>query len=101
MTATSARDLLFLAVQDLHDGELAWQERAEELRAHVSDPGLAQFSEKQTEHAAHQSARLEEAARTLDVAAQDARNIWLRAVLDDARRDTEMIARGALLDTAL
>lgn len=101
MKAGTARDLLVLAIQDLHDGERAWQERIAELRSHIADEDLASFAGRQAELSAGQAARLEKIADDLKVAAQAAENIWLRAILDDARRDTEMIERGPLLDTAL
>jgi ferritin-like metal-binding protein YciE len=101
MTATAARDLLILAMQDLHDGEIAWQERIASLKARLSDAALIAFADEQGERSAGQADRLQQVADKLGVPPRAEKNIWLRAILDDARRDTEMIAGGPLLDTAL
>jgi ferritin-like metal-binding protein YciE len=96
-----APGLLLTAVQDLHDGECALIERLPAIVRKVSDPAFAGFLADDITRSRAQAGRLEEIAGRLGGAAQAAPNIWLRAIIDDAQRDCEMIEHGVLLDIAL
>lgn len=93
--------LLTVAVQDLFDGESAWTERLSAFEPSIAHAGLGQFASEQIAAARSQADRLTRIAAELDSPPRSAPNIWLRAVLDDAERDTRTIAAGALLDIAL
>jgi ferritin-like metal-binding protein YciE len=96
----TVQELLIVALQDLNDGEHAVVERMASIARKVS-PGLARYMTQERKRAASQSARLEKALEELDSAATGAPNIWLRAVLDDAARDSRTIEPGPLRDIAL
>jgi len=97
-TATP-KQLLIVALQDLRDAERAWLERLPELRPKAPDT-LAGYIAGELERSAAQASRLE--ALLADFDADDgAPNIWLRAILDDAQRDSETIAMGQLRAIAL
>ena len=98
---SSAKGLLLTAVQDLYDGEKAVVERLSALREHVADAALGDFLEADRSRSREQVQRLETIACGLANEPEGAPNIWLRAILDDAERDTGTIARGLLLDIAL
>lgn len=99
--ASTPTELLIVAVQDLYDGEAAWGDRLPEIARHVSDAALAEFAEGQLERARTQAGRLEQMARMLDAEPRGSDNLWLRANLADAKRDTETVEEGVLLDIAL
>jgi ferritin-like metal-binding protein YciE len=94
------RALLIVALQDLHDAELTWIERSAELQRNASYRTGTYLAEE-ARAAQAQARRLESAIAALDGDVQGPRNIWLRAILDDAARDAETIAAGPLRDTAL
>jgi ferritin-like metal-binding protein YciE len=96
----SPEQLLIVAIQDLHDAERAWIERLPHL-ADKAGPELASYISEERVRAARQAVRLETLAQQLGVPADDAPNIWLRAILDDADRDAETIEEGPLRDVAL
>ena len=96
----TVQELLIVALQDLNDGEHAVVERIASIARKVS-PGLARYIIKERERAARQSTRLEKVLEELDAAVTGAPNIWLRAVLDDAARDSRTIVHGPLRDIAL
>lgn len=93
--------LLIVAIQDLFDAEQAWDEHLASLEEHVGDAGLRRFVSEQRARSKAQGERLAGIARAFDTPPRDAANIWLRAILDDAGRDTRTISGGALLDIAL
>lgn len=99
--ASSAKALLLTAVQDLHDAEKAMVERLPALRDHVSDAVLRDCLDADHARSRAQAGRLAAIAGRLDGEPCGAPNIWLRAILDDAGRDTKTIAAGPLLDIAL
>jgi ferritin-like metal-binding protein YciE len=80
---TTETDLLINALQDLHDAPLR----------SLLDEDAARSAEQQR-RVAHLLERRE-------AEAEGAPNIWLRAILDDADRDSETVERGVLLDIAL
>ena len=96
----TARDLLVVALQDLHDAERAVVERHRSFCTGVST-GLESYLREEGQRAAEQGARLEKLLAGLDAPATDAPNIWLRAALDDAARDYQTIVPGTLRDIAL
>lgn len=100
LAATPAA-LLALAIQDLYDGERAWVERTGALIDSVEDHRLAATLRAEITASNGRIHRLRAIATEIRIDAAGAENIWLRAILDDAQRDTTMIAEGALLDIAL
>jgi ferritin-like metal-binding protein YciE len=92
--------LLIVALQDLHDAELAWIERSADLQRNASYRTGTYLAEE-ARAAQAQAERLKSAIAALDGDVQGPRNIWLRAILDDAARDADTIAPGPLRDTAL
>lgn len=93
-------ELLVVALQDLNDAELAWAERG---AAFVGKAGaeLARFLEADLARSAEQSEGLTALLGSMDAPVAGDPNIWLRAILDDAERDSRSITPGPLLDTAL
>jgi ferritin-like metal-binding protein YciE len=101
MTETkSAARLLLVALQDLYDAEQAWIERLPAL-ARTTTGRLAGYITDERARAALQAGRLETLAERLGESPSGAPNIWLRAILDDADRDAQTIAAGALRNIAL
>lgn len=94
------RALLIVALQDLHDAETAWTEHAPDLQRNASYR-IAAYLAEEARTAQVQAERLKSAIATLDGNVDGPRNIWLRAILDDAARDADTIASGPLRDTAL
>jgi ferritin-like metal-binding protein YciE len=101
MTINTARGLLIAAIQDLFDGELAWADALSRLADDARDRELTAFVQAEAGRAEDQGARLRQIAQALDTPPRGAPNIWLRAIAEDASRDTQMIARGAMLDIAM
>mgnify|MGYP002780077014 CR=1 FL=1 len=95
------RALLVMAVQDLHDGEVAMAERLGKVHRCLADKALRDLVEQDETRAGEQRKELAEIAEALDAAPEGADNIWLRAILDDADNDCSTIARGPLRDIAL
>ncbi len=93
-------ELLVVALQDLHDAELAWTDRG---AAFVGKAGaeFARFLEADLARSAEQSEGLTALLGSMDAPVAGDPNIWLRAILDDAERDSRSITPGPLLDTAL
>lgn len=101
MSKTStARQLLIVALQDLHDAERAWGERGPGI-AGAAGPKVKTFLERDLATAAKQQARLKAMLEGLGAPLEGDPNIWLRAILDDAERDIESNAFGPVRDTAL
>ena len=102
MTAVrDGRELLILAIRDLADAEAAQVERLTLVRDHARDPRLVQFIDRDKCRSEDQRQTLISIARELSAEAQGVRNIWMRAILDDADNDAKTIATGPLLDIAL
>ncbi|MXO76065.1 DUF892 family protein [Altererythrobacter aerius] len=97
----TTRDLLVMALQDLHDGERAMVERLGTVQGNLADDALRTIVAEDEDRSARQRDALTQALGTLDADAGDTENIWLRAILDDADNDAETIARGPLRDIAI
>jgi ferritin-like metal-binding protein YciE len=93
--------LLINALQDLHDGERAMVDRLPAIADHVSDDGLRALLDEDAINSAEQQRRIANLISRHDAEIDGAPNIWLRAILDDADRDTENVEKGNLLDIAL
>lgn len=93
--------LLIMALQDLHDGECAMDERLWTVRDHCTDERMRMIVERDAARSAQQRDRLARIIRSLDEEAGNTENIWLRAILDDADNDADTIERGPLRDIAL
>ncbi|HEU4819808.1 MAG TPA: DUF892 family protein [Qipengyuania sp.] len=101
MSKTStARQLLIVALQDLHDAERAWEERGTGI-AGAAGESVKDFLLGDLATAADQRARLETMIQGLGAPIEGDPNIWLRAILDDATRDIASNAFGPVRDTAL
>lgn len=98
---TGTKALLLMALRDLLDGEEAMAERLPGIRANASDPALADCIGSDISASARQRDLLADVMEALGEKAEGERNIWLRAILDDADNDAETIASGVLLDIAL
>lgn len=97
----TANALLIMALQDLLDGEAALLERLEGVSAACSDTVLKRIIAEDCRRSTAQHDRLMQILRELDEAPDGSRNVWLRAILDDADNDCDSIARGPLRDIAL
>ncbi|HWU72997.1 MAG TPA: DUF892 family protein [Sphingomonas sp.] len=93
--------LLVLALQDLHDGECAWIDRVGGIAERIEDDRFAAAMRSEIGQGRERAGRLQTIATALRVDIAGAENIWLRAILEDAHRDTTMIEQGPLLDIAL
>lgn len=93
-------ELLIVALQDLHDAEVAWTERGPAL-VRKTGAELARFLEADIARSAEQGADLTALLGSMNAPVAGDPNIWLRAILDDAARDSKSITPGPLLDTAL
>lgn len=99
-TAT-ATELLIVAVQDLSDGAQAWTEHAVALRKATGDRLLSSNITAFVRSAEAAIKTLKAITDDLGAPSRDARNLWLRAELDDAARDAATIVSGPLRDIAL
>jgi len=102
MTETSDMEgLLLVAVQDLYDGENALGAHLPHLAAVAENDTLASVLTQDVERSRGQAERLASIALQLGGPAQGSENLWMKGILTDARRDSETIRAGALLDIAL
>jgi ferritin-like metal-binding protein YciE len=99
--ADTSRALLVLALQDLHDGERAWVDQLPGIAERIVDDRFAAAVQSEIGQGRERAGRLQAIATALRVDIAGAENIWLRAILEDAHRDTTMIEQGPLLDIAL
>jgi len=99
--ATTPLALFILALQDLHNGECAWADRVGGIAGRIEDERFAAAMQSGVEQARERAGRLQAIATALRTDVAGAENIWLRAILEDAHRDTTMIEHGPLLDIAL
>lgn len=93
--------LLVNALQDLHDAERAMAERLPLIADDVSDGILRGMFDEDASRSASQQRKVANLLERRNADVEGAPNIWLRAILDDAQRDTETVEKGALLDIAL
>lgn len=102
MSKVSSRaELLTDCLHDLADGERQLGEILGGLAAQVSDCELRDAMNGIAGSAASLADELDRAAASVKAPEPDVSNIWMRGILDDAQRDTEMVEPGALLDIAL
>lgn len=101
MPVSTPEGLLIEAVQDLADSERALDERLGGIAAQAADPALRAILESDRSDAMPRFATLASIARRHGAEPAGAPNIWLRAILDDADRDTRTECPGPLLDIAL
>jgi ferritin-like metal-binding protein YciE len=94
-------DLLINALQDLHDAEKAMVERLPEIADNVDDSQLRSIFDEDAARSAEQQRRVANLLERREAEVEGAPNIWLRAILDDAARDSETVEHGHLLDIAL
>ena len=94
------KELLVVALQDLHDAEVAWNERGAAL-SDVAGTQLSAFLKTDLKRSVAQRMGLETLLGSLKAEVEGDPNIWLRAILDDAERDSRSIIAGPLRDTAL
>lgn len=99
--ATTSLDLFVVALQDLHDGECAWTDRVGGIAERIDDDRFADAMRSEIGQGRERAGRLQTIATALRVDIAGAENIWMRAILEDAHRDTTMIEHGSLLDIAL
>lgn len=99
--AKTSLDLFVLALQDLHDGECAWTDRVGGIAERIEDDRFAAAMRAEIGQGRERAGRLQTIATALRMDIAGAENIWLRAILEDAHRDTTMIEQGPLLDIAL
>ena len=93
--------LLVDCLLDLKDGERRFARRMPGIASRVADGALGETLGEAGRTAERMVEELEALIDALGEAEPDADNIWMQGILDDARRDTEMVERGPLLDTAL
>ncbi len=93
--------LLINALQDLHDGEAALVERLPSIADQITNDNLRALLDQDAINSAEQQRRIANLIVRRDGDIEGAPNIWLRAILDDADRDTDNIEKGQLLDIAL
>lgn len=93
--------LLVDALQDLLDAEKAMTERLPDIADHARDEVFRAQLDDIALQSDDQRRRLANLLERRGAAVEGASNIWLRAILDDAERDCDMVAAGNLLDIAL
>ena len=95
------RALMVMAMQDLHDGERALAERLEKVHDCLAEAALRELVAQDRSRSIARCTALAQIARELDAAPDEADNVWLAAILDDAENDCASIVRGPLRDIAL
>jgi ferritin-like metal-binding protein YciE len=93
--------LLINALQDLHDAERAMAEKLPGIADDVSDLILRELLDEDAMRSTVHQRKVADLLKRRGAGVDGDPNIWLRAILDDAVRDTETVERGALLDIAL
>jgi ferritin-like metal-binding protein YciE len=99
--ATTPLALFILAVQDLHDGDCVWSDRVRGIADRIEDDRFAAVMQSEIGQGRERAGRLQTIATAQRFDIAGAENIWLRAILEDAHRDTTMIEQGPLLDIGL
>lgn len=95
------RELLIMALQDLHDGECEMEKRLRTVRGHSADENLRALLVRDATRATRQRDTLARILRGMRGDTGEEPNVWLRAILDDADNDAATIAHGPLRDMAL
>jgi ferritin-like metal-binding protein YciE len=93
--------LLVMALRDLYDGENALAGWLPSVRDNIADRALAAIVEEDHARSERQRSELGAILGALGEMPGGPPNIWLRAILDDARNDIAKVAPGPLLDIAL
>lgn len=93
--------LLINALQDLHDAEGVMAERLPKIADQTSDEAARALFDEDAVQSAEQQRKIATLLERREAKVEGASNIWLRAILDDADRDTETVEKGPLLDIAL
>jgi ferritin-like metal-binding protein YciE len=93
--------LLVNALQDLHDAERAMAEKLPGIADDVSDLILRELLDEDAMRSTVHQRKVADLLKRRGAGVDGDPNIWLRAILDDAVRDTETVEKGALLDIAL
>lgn len=101
MARTQTLEALFATcLQDLRGGENLTVERTPAIRQCAS-ARLAAILSRNLMASARQTKRIDSIGAALRIEVEGSENIWMTGVLDDAKRDSETIAPGVLLDIAL
>ena len=101
MTVSSISHLLVDCLHDLADGQRQLADRLGTIAKATSEISLRQVFDLIGKEGGEWADELHSASNALEPEEPDAPNIWMKGILDDAERDTEMIVRGRLLDIAL
>ncbi len=102
MAEVQTRAALFVdCLQDLWMGERASLDAWADLARSASAPELRDALHRHERETREQFERLERIARDLRVEPSGPENLWMTGMLHDARRDTETVEPGSLLDVAL
>ncbi|MBB3764714.1 DUF892 family protein [Sphingomicrobium lutaoense] len=97
----TTRSLLMMALQDLCDGERQMAERLPEVRGWLASEIMQSIVEEDARRSAEQRDAFAHFIEQVDASRGEANNIWVNAILEDARNDAETIVRGPLRDVAL
>ena len=95
------KGLLIDCVQDLHGDEIETVEIYPLVIEAASSPGLRAALQEHREQSREQARRLERVAEALSTSAEGPACLWAGGILGDAKRDTETVTPGPLLDVAL
>lgn len=98
---TDMRALLVDCVQDLREGEAVTLERLPRIAKSVRSDAVADILRRRLAAAQGRADDLDAIAKDLGVDARGPENLWMSAMLEDGKRDTEMVEGGPLLDIAL
>ena len=102
MAEVETRDALFVdCLQDLWMGERASLDAWSGLADHAGHPELRDALGRHEAETREQAARVERIARSLGADPSGPENLWMAGMLHDARRDTQTVEPGPLLDVAL
>ena len=102
MSEVETREALFVdCLQDLWMGETASLGAWPELAASARAPELRQALHQHEAETREQAERVARIARAVGVDPAGPENLWMSGLVRDARRDTETVAPGPLLDVAL
>ncbi len=95
------KGLLIDAVQDLYENEVATVAGLPAIIAAVASPALRDALTDHRTASEEQARRLTRIAEALGTEAKGPTCLWAEGILHDARRDTQSVATGPLLDIAL
>ncbi len=98
MSKTADYDtLLTVCIQDLHRGEKLLGEALPDVAGNADGSVLKAVLDDASDACTVAAAALEQTGRSEG----GAENLWMKGIVDDARRDTRSIVFGELLDTAI